>query len=85
MKLVTLKLTTQELELLTTLVADQLFRREFIDPKMPGYKSNAEEMRLGKALIGRLRYILDPVPAKRTTSPKINGTTNRGAPTERIG
>ena len=45
MKLVTLKLTTKELELLTTLVADQLFRKEFIDPKMPGYKSNAEEMK----------------------------------------
>ena len=50
MKLVTLKLTTKELELLTTLVADQLFRKEFIDPKMPGYKSNADEMSLGKTL-----------------------------------
>jgi hypothetical protein len=73
MKLVTLKLTTVELELLTTLVADQLFRKEFIDPKMPGYKSNPDEINLGKKLIGRLRFMLDPVHAKNATSPRING------------
>ena len=61
MTLITLNLTFQELELLTTLVSDQLFRREFIDPKMPGYKSNSEEMSLGKTLIGPLRLMLDPV------------------------
>ena len=72
MKLVTLKLTTKELELLTTLVADQLFRKEFIDPKIPGCKPNTDEMSLGKALIGRLRFMLDPVPAKGTNSPKIS-------------
>ena len=77
MKLVTLKLTTIELELLTTLVADQLFRKEFIDPKMPGYKSNAEELSLGKTLIGRLRFMLDPVPAKKATSPRINGASSQ--------
>jgi hypothetical protein len=77
MKLVTLKLTTIELELLTTLVADQLFRREFIDPKMPGYKSNADEMNLGKKLMGRLRFMLDPVPPKRATSPRINGAASQ--------
>jgi hypothetical protein len=85
MKVVTLKLTTKELELLATLVADQLFRKEFIDPKMPGYKSNAEEMSLGKTLIGRLRFMLDPVPVKRTTSPGINGATNRVARVRRVG
>jgi len=73
MKLITLKLTTKELELLTTLVADQLFRKEFIDPKMPGYKSNTEELSLGKTLVGRLRFMLDPSPAKRTTTTKANG------------
>jgi hypothetical protein len=46
MTLITLKLTLEELELLTTLVSDQLFRREFIDPKMPGHKSNSGEMKL---------------------------------------
>jgi hypothetical protein len=85
MKVVTLKLSTKELELLATLVADQLFRKEFIDPKMPGYKSNAEEMSLGKTLIGRLRFMLDPVPMKGTTSPRINGATNRVARMRRVG
>lgn len=85
MKLVTLKLTTKELELLTTLAADQLFRKEFIDPKMPGYKSNADEMSLGKALIGRLRFMLDPVPAKGIPSPRITGITGRATLVRRVG
>jgi hypothetical protein len=75
MKLVTLKLTTRELELLTTLIADQLFRREFIDPKIPGFKSDADDMSLGKALVGRLRFMLDPVSAKRIPSPRISAVT----------
>ena len=33
MAMITVKLTEQELGLLTTLASDQLFRREFIDPK----------------------------------------------------
>lgn len=75
MRIVTLKLTNRELELLTSLAADQLFRKEFIDPKMPGYKSNADDISTSKALISRLRLLLDPAPPKKTTSPKINGAT----------
>jgi hypothetical protein len=85
MKLVTLKLTTKELELLTTLVADQLFRKEFIDPKIPGFKSNADEMSLGRTLMARLRFMLDPVSAKRTTRTGINDATSRIAPAGRAG
>lgn len=70
MQQIALKLTTEELELLTTLAADQLFRKEFIDPKMPGYKTNPEELRIAKALIGRLRFMLDPTPAKKSTTVK---------------
>jgi hypothetical protein len=72
---ITLKLTVEELELLTTLVSDQLFRREFIDPKMPGYKTNSEEMKLGKALVNRLKVMVDPESAKRTQVPRITGVT----------
>jgi hypothetical protein len=71
MTLITLKLTFEELELLTTLVSDQLFRREFIDPKMPGYRSNSEEMKLGKALVARLKLMVDPDSAKRIPLPRI--------------
>lgn len=70
MKVIALKFTTKELELLASLVADQLFRREFIDPKMPGYKSNAEEISLGKALMGRLRFSLNLETSKRPASPQ---------------
>lgn len=72
---ITVKLTAEEIELLITLASDQLFRREFIDPKMPGAKSNPKELSLGKAVVGRLRSIVDPAYAKRTALSKANGTT----------
>jgi hypothetical protein len=64
---ITLKLTGQELDLLTTLASDQLFRREFIDPKMPGYKFNPGELSLGKKLVERLRQISDRAASSRVT------------------
>jgi hypothetical protein len=67
MPLITLKLTDQELGLLTNLAADQLFRREFIDPKMPGYKFNPGELSLGKKLVERLRQIADRATNARMT------------------
>ena len=70
MKLMTLKLTIEELKLLASLASDQLFRRQFIDPKMPGYRTNSGEINLGKALVARLRLILDedaPTKAPSTT------------------
>lgn len=71
MTLITVKLTIRELELLTSLASDQLFRREFIDPRLPGYKPNSEELGMGKGLVARLRSLLDPGssgkrPAART-------------------
>jgi hypothetical protein len=68
MKHMNLKLTLEELKLLATLASDQLFRRQFIDPKMPGYKTNSGEINLGKALVGRLRLMLDEVAPKKAPS-----------------
>jgi len=59
MTLITVKLTLKELDLLTSLASDQLFRREFIDPKMPGYRSNPAEVSLGKKMVERLRSVAD--------------------------
>ncbi|HEX5226120.1 MAG TPA: hypothetical protein VFW44_00340 [Bryobacteraceae bacterium] len=59
MPITTVKLTDQELNLLLTLASDQLFRREFIDPKMPGFQFNPAELSLGKKLLARLRMIAD--------------------------
>jgi len=67
-KMLTLKLNLEELKLLTTLASDQLFRRQFIDPKLPGYRTNPAEINLGKALVARLRLILDGDAPKRASS-----------------
>ena len=68
---ITLKLTPEELDLLTALASDQLFRRQFIDPRLPGYKSNPAEVRAGKELVERLRQLADRAkgtPAARRTA-----------------
>lgn len=59
MALIIVKLTGKEVELLTTLASDQLFRREFIDRRLPGSKFNPAELSLGKKLVERLRLISD--------------------------
>jgi hypothetical protein len=59
MKKLTVEFTLEELGVLATLASDQLFRRQFIDPKMPGYKTNNDELSLCKSVVGRLRAIVD--------------------------
>jgi hypothetical protein len=73
MTVITVKLTPEELDLLTALASDQLFRRQYIDPRLPGYKSNPAEVKVGKELVERLRQMSDR--AKGTSIPKRNGTT----------
>jgi hypothetical protein len=58
MNTINLALTVDELGLLATLASDQLFRREFIDPRMPGYKARLGEVEFGKALVARLRLLI---------------------------
>jgi hypothetical protein len=72
MTIVSLKLTITELELLTALASDQLFRREFIDPKLPGHRPNSEEVARGKALVARMRSMLDPNGVKRTPPVRVS-------------
>jgi hypothetical protein len=62
---VNLKLSLKQLALLTTLAEDQLFRREFIEPKMPGQRLNVEELQLGKDIVVRLRALQVAAPEKR--------------------
>jgi hypothetical protein len=54
---ITVKFTVKELSLLSSLASDQLFRREFIDPQLPGYTPNPAELNLGKQLVERLRLL----------------------------
>ena len=60
-----IKLTTEEADLLSSLASDQLFRREFIDPKMPGHKANPAALRLGKQLVERLQSMADQAKGVR--------------------
>ncbi len=83
MKQITLKLTVEELRLLASLASDQLFRREFIDPRMPGYKSNPGEVDFGKALVNRLKLMIDQAAkdAASTITPENGGAP--GGPSKR--
>jgi hypothetical protein len=69
MTTIIVKFTTQEIELLSSLASDQLFRREFIDPRLPGHRANPAELNLGKKLVERMRLTADRVnkvpPSKR--------------------
>jgi hypothetical protein len=55
----TLEFTVEELSALTDMASNQLFRKQFIDPKMPGFVPNQEELGLCKNLVGRLRTAMD--------------------------
>jgi hypothetical protein len=71
MKKVTLEFTTEELGILTTMASDQLFRKQFIDSKMPGFRPNREELDLCKNLVGRLRSVVDEQRSKAATAPPV--------------
>jgi hypothetical protein len=71
MKKITLDFTSEELGVLTTMASDQLFRKQFIDSKMPGFKPNREELELCKNLVGRLRSVVDTQRAKSATGPTV--------------
>ena len=68
---ITVKLTSKELELLSSLVSDQLFRREFIDSRIPGYQFNGADLSLGKKLVERFRLMTERT--KGTPLPRKNG------------
>jgi hypothetical protein len=72
-KRINFAVTIEELRLLANLASDQLFRRQFIDPKMPGYRGCPGEVALGKALVLRMRLAIDEgarhTPAAMSLSP----------------
>jgi len=71
MKKVTLDFTPEELGVLTAMASDQLFRKQFIDPKMPGFILNHEELDLCKSVVGRLRTAVEDGRVKPVTPPPI--------------
>jgi hypothetical protein len=82
MKRVTVTFTMDELSLLSNLVSDQLFRREFIDRRLPGHEPNPLELSLGKQLVERLRLLTGGATATRPA--RQNGANYRfSRPTSR--
>jgi hypothetical protein len=77
MKNVKLELTVEELLLVTTLISDQLFRKEFIDPKMPGYKGDPAELAMGKDLVLRLKSIIRQATESSTGSKRAPSHLSR--------
>ena len=74
MKNIKIEVTPEELTLVTTLLSDQLFRREFIDPKMPGHKGDPVELAMGKDLVLRLKSMA------REAAGSAAGAASRHAP-----
>jgi hypothetical protein len=76
MKKVTLEFTPEELGVLTAMASDQLFRKQFIDPKMPGFMPNHDELDLCKSVVGRLRSAVEDGRVKpQTTAPPVRRRT----------
>ena len=68
---ISVKFTTHEIELLSSLASDQLFRREFIDSRLPGFRSNPADLSLGKKLVERMRLTAErmkKVPMSRRSA-----------------
>lgn len=74
MKNIKIEVTLEELLLVTTLLSDQLFRREFIDPKMPGYRGDPAELAMGKDLVLRLKSM-----AREASGPEVVAASRRAA------
>ena len=64
---ISVKFTTHEIELLSSLASDQ-----FIDSRLPGFRSNPADLSLGKKLVERMRLTADRV--KKVPVARRNGT-----------
>ncbi len=54
------------MDILCSLAADQLFRREFIDKGFPGYQLNKADLGIGKNVVDRLRSCANELKGVRT-------------------
>ena len=55
MKKLSVQFTLEELQELLELVDNQLFRMKYIDPKIPGNKSNPERLKLAASAVHTLK------------------------------
>lgn len=73
---ISLELTTEELDTLLSLASDQLFRKEFIDVRMPGIGKDNEKLQFSKELVRRLQAIL----AERREQPELKPSIRKSRP-----
>jgi hypothetical protein len=67
--LITLRFTVAELEILLRLATDQLFRKEFIDSRLPGCRPDVAELKVGKQLVQRIGVAMGIKEHKKLASP----------------
>ena len=67
--LITLRFTVEELEILLRLATDQLFRKEFIDSRLPGCRPDVAELKAGKQLVQRIGVAMGMKEHKKPASP----------------
>ena len=58
MKKISVQFTAEELRALVKLADNQFFRLKYIDPKMPGYKANPQELRTAQSAVQVLQEAL---------------------------
>jgi hypothetical protein len=71
MKKITVQLTVEELQVLVTLTDNQFFRLKYIDPKMPGYKVDPEELRTAQSGVQVLKNALNKVKGHPVQNGKV--------------
>jgi hypothetical protein len=57
-RIVRFQLSVEQVKALSTLAEDQIFRVKHIDPKIPGYKNNLEQLRAGESALAVLKESL---------------------------
>ncbi|HLK48833.1 MAG TPA: hypothetical protein VKT49_11895 [Bryobacteraceae bacterium] len=74
MKKISLSLTLEELQALTTLADNQLFRVKYIDPKMPGYSIQPKELEIASSAV---QILTEALKAAKDAKPRTASAGNR--------
>jgi hypothetical protein len=74
MKKISISLTLEELQALTTLADNQLFRVKYIDPKMPGYNIRPKELEVASSAV---QTLTEALKAAKEAKPRTVSAGNR--------
>lgn len=69
MKKISVELTLPELQAIVKLADNQMFRVKYIDPKMPGYVSQPEQLEVSKAALQILQDALNTAKGVKARTP----------------